>query len=245
MSKGFFVDTTRCTACRGCQVACKQWNQNPAEETENTGFHQNPPDFTYNTYKLVRMEEHVINDKLEWLFFPDQCRHCVAPPCKATADLDNEEAILFDEATGAVLFTEKTGDLEDVESVIDACPYGVPRKAADSNMLSKCTMCFDRINNGLKPACVTACPVGAMNFGSLEDMTAMANARLEEVKKEYPQAKLLDPDDVIVIFLVAFDPALYHEFAVAEAGSPKKLTRKQMLAQMGSPLRRSGKRLFG
>ncbi len=245
MSKGFFIDTTRCTACRGCQVACKQWNQNPAVPTENTGSHQNPPDVDFNTYKLVRMEEHVVDGKFEWLFFPDQCRHCVAPPCKATADLDVEDSVIHDEATGAVVFTEKTKDLEDPEAVIESCPYDIPRQAAGSNQLGKCTMCMDRIQNGLKPACVTACPVGAMNFGTFDEMMAMGKERLAAVQKEYPNAALLDPDDVIVIFLVAHDPKLYHEFAIADAGSQQKLTRKQMLAQLGSPLRRSGKRLFG
>ena len=42
--KSFLIDTTRCTACRGCQVACKNWNQNPASATKNHGSHQNPPD---------------------------------------------------------------------------------------------------------------------------------------------------------------------------------------------------------
>ena len=45
MSKGFFIDTTRCIACKGCQVACKQWNNLPADKTENQGNLQNPPDF--------------------------------------------------------------------------------------------------------------------------------------------------------------------------------------------------------
>ena len=44
MSKSFFIDTTLCTACRGCQVACKQWHDLPAEATENRGSYQNPPD---------------------------------------------------------------------------------------------------------------------------------------------------------------------------------------------------------
>ena len=55
MSKSFFIDTTVCTACRGCQVACKQWHNLPAERTTNQGSYQNPPDVSFDTYKLVRM----------------------------------------------------------------------------------------------------------------------------------------------------------------------------------------------
>ncbi|HIC86305.1 MAG TPA: formate dehydrogenase, partial [Desulfobacterales bacterium] len=57
--KAFFIDTTLCTACRGCQVACKQWNQLPAEKTQNWGSYQNPKDLSFQTYKLVRFREHM------------------------------------------------------------------------------------------------------------------------------------------------------------------------------------------
>ena len=74
MSNAFFIDTTRCTGCRGCQVACKQWHDLPAEKTENRGTFENPPDLSFSTYKLVRMRETETDGKLKWLFFPEQCR---------------------------------------------------------------------------------------------------------------------------------------------------------------------------
>jgi len=52
--KSFFIDTTKCTACRGCQVACKQWNKLPATNTYNWGSFQNPADLSFDTFKLVR-----------------------------------------------------------------------------------------------------------------------------------------------------------------------------------------------
>ena len=85
MAKSIFIDTTRCTACRGCQVACKQWHDHVAVPTKQTGTHQNPPDLTPNNFKLVRFSEHKIDGHVHWLFFPDQCRHCLQPACKATA----------------------------------------------------------------------------------------------------------------------------------------------------------------
>ncbi|HDQ40335.1 MAG TPA: formate dehydrogenase, partial [Desulfonatronum sp.] len=102
--KTFFIDLTKCTACRGCQVACKQWKKLPAEETRNWGSHQNPKDLSYNTLKLVRFTEVVEDGKLKnWLFFPEQCRHCVNPPCKMVADNYDPRAILQDPLTGAVI----------------------------------------------------------------------------------------------------------------------------------------------
>ena len=75
MAKSFLIDTTLCTGCRGCQIACKQWHDLPAEKTMNQGSYQNPMDLSFDTYKLVRMQEKEIDGKLRWVFFPDQCRH--------------------------------------------------------------------------------------------------------------------------------------------------------------------------
>src|SRR3989339_983962 len=119
MSKSFFIDTTVCTACRGCQVACKQWKNLPAENTVNRGTIENPADLSFNTYKLVRMREEVIDGKLKWLFFPEQCRHCIEPPCLATAG--DKTAIYKDEATGAVIYTAKTKGLN-AKEIIESCP---------------------------------------------------------------------------------------------------------------------------
>jgi formate dehydrogenase iron-sulfur subunit len=113
--KSFFIDTTLCTACRGCQVACKQWHCLPAEKTVNRGTYQNPADLSFVTYKLVRFEEVVVGGKLKWLFFADQCRHCLEPPCEMTAD--DPKAIFSDSATGAVLYTANTKKL-DAQAVV-------------------------------------------------------------------------------------------------------------------------------
>ena len=211
MSKGFFIDTTRCIACKACQVACKQWNRLPAEKTQNQGNLQNPPDFSFTTYKLVRMNEEIIDAKINWLFFPDQCRHCLIPPCLLWAQ--NTDAIYQDEDTGAVVYTAKTQKLN-AEQIIGVCPYDVPRRDKDG-FLAKCTMCNDRVKNGMEPACVKTCPTDTLNFGELEDMRQMAAERLKTVKLIYPDARLLDADDVRVIFLTAFAPEKYHTHAAA------------------------------
>ncbi|EPR37314.1 4Fe-4S ferredoxin, iron-sulpur binding domain-containing protein [Desulfovibrio sp. X2] len=239
MGKSFFIDLTRCTACRGCQVACKQWHKLPANETKNWGSHQNPRDLEFNTYKLVRFHEVEAGGGLQWLFFPDQCRHCVEPPCKAVADGYDENAILKDETTGAVLYTERTKVLTDMVPG-DLCPYDIPRRDEASGMWNKCDMCYDRVHNGLLPACVHTCPTGAMNFGDREDILAMANKRLDEVKKRYPKAVLANPDSVRVIFLCHFDPTLFHKFAVAEADVPTgPLSRRSLFASLSGSRRRA------
>jgi len=233
MSKSIFIDTTVCTACRSCQVACKQWQGLPAEKTTNMGGYQNPQDLSFSTYKLVRMTEEVIAGQFQWLFFPDQCRHCVDAPCLETAF--NEAAIYRDNFTGAIIYTQQTRKV-DAEGVIESCPYDIPRKAEDGT-LAKCDMCNDRVHHGLKPACVTACPTGAMQFGDRSTILSIAKDRLKTVKAKHTQAMLLNPDLVNVIFLVAFDPGLYSKYALADAGRTG-ISRSVALRKMMGPFAR-------
>jgi len=241
MSKAIFVDLTRCTACRGCQVACKQWKKLPAEKTEQTGSYQNPPDLAFNTIRVVRFNDVMIDGRVRWLFFPEQCRHCVLPPCKLTADVYVEGAIRRDESTGAVVYTALTAKLspEEKEQVKAACPYNIPRIDEASGLMSKCDMCLDRLHNGEIPACVKVCPTSTMNFGDRDEMLALAEERLAKIRKRTPTAQLLNPDDVNVIYLAEFDPKLYYEWAMAEA-TPPGMDRRQMLARLLPPLRLLG-----
>ncbi len=238
MSKSFFIDTTRCTGCRACQVACKQWHDLPGEATENRGTFQNPPDLSFTTYKLVRMSEVEIDGKLRWLFFPEQCRHCLEPPCLETAD--DPAAIYKDDATGAVIFTAATKNLI-TEDVVASCPYNIPRPAADGT-LAKCDMCNDRVSNELPPACVKTCPTGTMNFGDRDQMLALAQQRLTKVGKQHPNAQLVDADEVNVIYLISESPAAYFEFVMASAGT-RGISRHMALRKMVGPFARALRQL--
>lgn len=232
MAKAFFIDTTTCTGCRGCQVACKQWKGFPGEKTQNRGSFQNPEDLSATTYKLVRMAEVEVNKKLQWLFFPDQCRHCLEPPCLEAAG--EPTAVYQNKATGAVIYTKVTQDL-DADAIIDSCPYNIPRKAANGT-LGKCDMCIDRVTAGKLPACVQTCPTGAMSFGEYADMRTYARVRLAEVRRRYPKATLVNPDKVRVIYLTAFEPTSYWQYAIAEHRDPG-LTRAVAMQRMFKPFR--------
>jgi formate dehydrogenase iron-sulfur subunit len=235
--KSFFIDTTKCTACRGCQIACKQWNRNPGTKTFQRGNHQNPADLSFFTFKLVRFNEiEVPGGEPKWYFFADQCRHCLEPPCKDTAESLGSKAIVKDEATGAVIFNPKVKvKAADFKAIRESCPYDIPRYHERMGVMAKCTMCFDRIKEGMTPACVKACPTGTMNFGDRKDMLEMANKRLEQVKGTHKDAMLANPDDVRVIFLLTDDPKKYHKFAVAE--NDIGITRKMALKRLFHPLR--------
>ena len=235
--KSFLIDTTRCTACRGCQIACKEWKNLPALHTKQTGTHQNPPDLTHVNFKLVRFQEYKLADRVAWYFWPDQCRHCLSPNCLMVATDFVAGCATYDEKTGAVLYNEKTRELTDeqFEEMREACPYNVPRRDPASRLVVKCNMCIDRVQANRLPMCVKTCAMGAMNFGEREAMLKLGKERLAKLKKTYPKAQLLDPEEVAVIYLVSDDPKKYHEFAVASA--PDSLNRKQFFAKVFAPAR--------
>ena len=147
-------------------------------------------------------------------------------------------ALLFDLAAMGQVY-DLAAD-EDFQSIRESCPYDIPRRNEATGLMAKCTMCFERITNGMLPACVKVCPTGTMNFGEREAMMELANKRLAEVKKTFPRAMLANPEDVSVIFLLQDDPKYYPKTAVAENDAPAPLDRKAFLAKVMRPLRAFG-----
>ena len=216
MPKAFLIDTSRCTACRGCQIACKEWHDLPAVPTKQRGSHQNPPDLNPYNLKVVRFHEHLDDQgRVMWNFFPDQCRHCVKPVCVTMANKAVPGSMIKDPKSGAVLVTEKCREMDEVgiKTVIKSCPYNIPRYDAEKKMLVKCDMCIDRVQVGLEPMCVKTCPTGCMAFGEREEMLALAHKRLEEAKKSFPNACLVDEEEVNVFYVLAEEPEHFHEYA--------------------------------
>ena len=143
--------------------------------------------------------------KLKWLFFKDQCRHCVEPPCLIASAVPG--SVYKDEDTGAVIYTERS-KYEDFDDI--GCPYNIPRQDKNTGQMVKCTMCVDRIKNGLLPACVKACPAGAMSFGDRGEMQTLAKDRLEAAKSTHKDAFLVDDmEDVSVFYLLTEKEELY------------------------------------
>ncbi|MBP8645586.1 MAG: 4Fe-4S dicluster domain-containing protein [Syntrophobacteraceae bacterium] len=211
--KSIMVDTSKCTGCRGCQVACKQWNGLPGTKTKQIGTYQNPQDFSADTYKVVRFADGKLeNGKPYWYFFSDMCRHCLDPACLDAIQGYVDGGAVKDEATGAVIYTEKSKEAP-FEEVRNSCPFDIPRQNEKTKVLAKCTMCIDRITNDRPPACVKSCPTGAVIFGERAEILELVKKRVEELKKTYPKAEALKADEVRVIYVVTDDPQKYHKHA--------------------------------
>ncbi|UCF34984.1 MAG: 4Fe-4S dicluster domain-containing protein [Phycisphaerales bacterium] len=206
--KSMLFDSTLCLGCRSCQVACKQWNELPAEPDVpiNRGTYENPPRLTSNTWIRVTYRETERPDgTLAWHFMRNSCRHCLDAPCRQATK--NADSIVVDEQTGAVLHEAGTKN-ESYAEVRCGCPFDGPRQGSDGQ-LAKCRMCVDRVHNGELPACVKACPAGALTFGDRDEILQVAEERLAEVKAESPNATILDKNQVRVLILLAEPASMY------------------------------------
>ena len=232
IEKMMFIDTSKCIACKACQVACKQWHSLPAETTSFTGSYQNPPDFSSGkTLTYVKFTEHVdYYGKLRWLFFKNQCRHCLRPKCsqrnpKGVKRLKNGIVLFNDGCTWQnvrlTLKEKKYYDwknLDDpakkpiaIELFVNSCPFLVPGYSEELQRFVKCDFCFDRINGGKTTACELTCPVGAIKTGDPKVLAKEATARYREVRSEYPDACLHNGGfgKTSVVFLLTERPGNY------------------------------------
>jgi len=82
---GFFTDTTLCIGCKACEVACKQWNQLPADGFQWTGnSYDNTTMLSDTTWRHVAFIEQLGHEvkRDRWLMMSDVCKHCVQAPCQ-------------------------------------------------------------------------------------------------------------------------------------------------------------------
>jgi formate dehydrogenase beta subunit len=187
------VDIDLCIGCKACEVACKEWNDLQVEETHNFGGYQSHEDLTASTWDLMRFNEvDLDNDGFAWLIRKDSCLHCEEPGC-----------LLACPAPGAIVQYENgIVDFNQDECIgcqycVSGCPFDIPRFDSETKKVYKCTMCVDRISNGMEPACVKSCPTGSIRFGTKEDMHHYGVEKVGKLKERgFDDAMLYDPEGV-------------------------------------------------
>jgi formate dehydrogenase iron-sulfur subunit len=181
MGKGVLYDATKCIGCRACQTACKQWNELPSNSTTNYGTYENPPQLNANNYTKIRFTEIEDKGKINFVFTKLQCMHCEHPACVTACPV----SALQKRPEGAVTYDDKR--CFGCRYCMVACPFGIPTFQWDTPTpwIRKCTFCFDRQSGGLKPACVTTCPTGALQFGEREELIAEAHNRIQQSPDKY------------------------------------------------------------
>lgn len=181
--KALLISPELCIGCRGCQTACKEWNQLPATKTRNLGTYENPPDLTPNLYNRIRFVEVPSEaNVVRWLFVSQRCMHCEDAGCMRICPAPGA---LFKTKEGVVAFDKEK--CIGCKLCVAACPFDVPRYD-DKGKISKCHLCSDRISEGLSPACAKTCPTGAITYGDRDDL--IARAQKAGYQKLYGEADL-------------------------------------------------------
>jgi formate dehydrogenase iron-sulfur subunit len=209
------IDVSKCIGCKACQVACMEWNDLRDEIGTNAGVYDNPADLSAQSWTLMRFAEYE-NPKgdLEWLIRKDGCMHCADPGCLKACP---SPGAIVQYANGIVDFHEE--NCIGCGYCISGCPFDVPRLSKRDNKVYKCTLCSDRVAVGLEPACIKACPTGALVFGTKEDMKEHAEERIADLKSRgFAEAGLYDPagvggTHVMYVLHHADKPGLYSNLA--------------------------------
>jgi formate dehydrogenase iron-sulfur subunit len=203
---GFYTDTTVCIGCKACEVACKQWNQIPADGFEFTGnSYDNTRELSASSWRHVKFIEQFADvlppppspngrQSLDvvaaeprgadatplanrWLMMSDVCKHCVAAPCQQACP------------TGAIIYNEfgnvyiQPDICNGCTYCVAACPFGVITRSTISGHARKCTLCYDRQKDGLVPACAKACPTQSIQFGPIDELRGRARERVEALRQ--------------------------------------------------------------
>jgi formate dehydrogenase iron-sulfur subunit len=234
---GFFTDTSVCIGCKACEVACKEWNQVPADGTDGEGnldllgmSYDNTGGLGASTWRHVAFIEQRVPETstvdlgmpsigtdsaepdsgVRWLMSSDVCKHCTHAACLDVCP------------TGALFRTEFDTVVvqQDICNgcgyCVPACPYGVIEKRESDGRAFKCTLCYDRLGEGLEPACAKACPTDSIQFGELDVLRERADERLASLHENgVGEARLYgrDPEDGVggdgAFFLLLDEPEVY------------------------------------
>jgi formate dehydrogenase iron-sulfur subunit len=232
---GFFTDTTVCIGCKACEVACKEWNQLPARDGGRGEMSGNSYDNTVRLsgtdWRHVKFIEQFSADRTDgrWLMMSDVCKHCVQAPCLEVCPTN---AIIRTEFDTVVIQSDACNGCR---LCIAACPFGVIDINPVSHTAQKCTLCYDRLQNGLQPACSKACPTESIRFGPIAELKKIAQQRVDQLHALGEQrARLYGADDKFLgglnsFYLLVDNPEVY-----GLPANPKLPTRNLRLSSLFS-----------
>jgi len=177
------IDTTRCMGCNCCTVACTD----QFVENDWPPYSVAQPD-TGQLWMSVVEKESGKFPAVKVRYIAQPCMLCDKPPCVTAA----KNGAAYKRPDGIVLF-----DLEKSKGqkqIVDACPYGKAFWNEQLQIPQKCNLCAHRLDQGLQPACVNACPTQAITIG---DATTLASTIADK------KAKVLSPE-------LGTDPKVYY-----------------------------------
>ncbi len=173
--KGVLIDTTRCEGCQSCEFACAEANNLPEpEDYPEIGVRR----------EMTTSQLTVVNgyDTSEGeIYVKKQCFHCNQPACDAaclTRAMNKKDE-------GPVVWTESK--CMGCRYCMVSCPFEIPKFEYDSPVpkIVKCTMCWERQQDGDVPACVENCPNEAIMFGTRRELLKEARQRIITFPDDY------------------------------------------------------------
>src|SRR5689334_6518418 len=238
---GFFTDTSVCIGCKACEVACKEWNDVPDDGYAFTGMsYDNTQELGASTWRHVAFVETTTPDlrttdlgmpavgppapptgaaqatesgedaPVTWLMASDVCKHCTHAACLDVCPTGS----LFRTEFGTVVVQEDI--CNGCGYCVPACPYGVIDQRPGDGRVWKCTLCYDRLGDGMEPACAKACPTDSIQFGPLDELRERAARRVDALREAgVADARLYgeDPHDGVggdgAFFLLLDEPEVY------------------------------------
>jgi formate dehydrogenase iron-sulfur subunit len=224
---GFFTDTSVCIGCKACEVACKEWNQLPEKEPDFLGESlDNTGELNGSTWRHVKFIDNVPDETMgegngrAFLIMSDVCKHCQHASCMDVCPTGSIIRTEFD----TVYIQEEV--CNGCRNCIAACPYDVIAIDEDEKVAQKCTLCYDRLQGGMEPACAKACPTDSIQFGPLDELRVTARKREAQLHEQgITEANLYGADDEVygglnAFFLLMDKPEVYKLPNAENAGLP-------------------------
>lgn len=176
---GVLVDTTRCIGCRSCEIACSEEHDLYVPDVEHDNALENVRNTSIKQWTVVNRFE---TEKGK-VFVKKQCMHCWQPAC-AAACLTNA---MYKTREGPVTWN---GDkCMGCRFCMVSCPFDIPKFEYHewNPKIQKCNMCYERLQEGKKPACVEACPTDTLMFGMKRELMEIARHRVYNYPEKYIQ----------------------------------------------------------
>ena len=159
MAYGFYFDSSSCSGCKSCQVACKETHHLATKNLWRQVYNYQGGTWKQND-KGTYVPEGVFG-----YFVSIACNHCDDPACVANCPTG---AMTKDEATGIVSIDQET--CIGCKTCSTVCPYGAPTFVEEEGVSSKCDMCADEVARGRVPICVATCPMRALDWGDIDEL---------------------------------------------------------------------------
>ena len=176
---GNLIDTTRCIGCRRCEKACAEVNNLPIPDIS-----ENANESILKKVRKTTDTQYTITNRYETnkgtIFVPWRCMHCNQPGCDSACLVYAMEK----QPSGHV-----TWDMNCMgcRLCMISCPFDIPKFEYKNSIprVQKCNLCFGRFNKGSVPACVEACPTGALMFGTRRNLLEEAKRRISQNPDNY------------------------------------------------------------